>query len=111
VNSRRLWPLTGAKRKGLAEYGFLASRYVDGFEHRWVGREPAGSDEFLGSADIQSLADLGNAYGVVREMRAVPFDFQDILRLAVATAAPLVPLGLTVFSLEELLSRLVNILL
>ena len=102
--------LARAKRKGLADYGLLASRYVEGFEQKWVGRDATDSDELLGSGDIQSLADLGNSYAAVREMRAVPFDLQDIGRLAAATAVPLLPLGLTVFSLEELLTRIVKIL-
>ena len=42
-------------------------------------------------------------------MRIVPFGLEDITRLAAATAAPLLPLGLTIFSLEELIVRLVKI--
>ena len=101
--------LSRAKRRGLGEYGLLASRYVEGFEEKWVHGEAAEGDEFLGSGDIQSLADLGNSYSAVREMRIVPFGLEDITRLAAATAAPLLPLGLTIFSLEELILRLVKI--
>ena len=43
-------------------------------------------------------------------MRPVPFWLDDVLRLAIATAAPLLPLSFTVFSVEELLMRLVQIL-
>jgi hypothetical protein len=96
------------KRKGLAEYGLLAQRYVERFEQKWV-RDPAPSDELLGAADIQSLADLGNSYDIVREMRPVPFGLQDIARLAAATAAPLVPLLLTIFSPEELIMRIIKV--
>ena len=63
----------------------------------------------LGAADIQSLADLGNSYAVVREMRTVPFGLQDISRLAAATAAPLVPLLLTIWSPEELVMRILKV--
>ena len=97
-----------AKRNGLAEYGLLAQRYVESFEQKWV-RGPAPSEELLGTADIQSLADLGNSYDIVREMRPVPFGLQDIARLAAATAAPLVPLLLTIFSLEELIMRIIKV--
>jgi hypothetical protein len=100
--------LANAKRKGLAEYGLLAQRYVEGFEQKWF-HERAPGEELLGSADVQSLADLDNSYSVVREMRAVPFGLDDITRLAVATAAPLVPLLLTIFSPEELIIRLVKV--
>jgi hypothetical protein len=102
--------LARAKRKGLADYGLLASRYVEGFEQKWVRGNAIEADELLGSGDIQSLADLGNSYAAVKEMRPIPFDLQDIARLAAVTAVPLLPLGLTVFSLEELVARIVKIL-
>src|SRR5215813_14157661 len=94
-----------ARRKGLTDYGLLAQRYVEGFDQKWV-RESLPSAELLGSGDIQSLADLANSYQVVREMRTVPFGLQDISQLAIATAAPLSPLLLTIFSFEELMIRL-----
>jgi hypothetical protein len=42
-------------------------------------------------------------------MRAVPFGLDNMARLAVATAAPLAPVLLTIFSPEELIMRLVKI--
>jgi hypothetical protein len=99
-----------ARRKGLADYGLLAQRYVEGFEQKWVLRDPCTSEELLGVADIQSLADLGNGYALVRDMRPVPFGLDDVTRLAAATAAPLVPLLLTIFSPEELLVRIIKVL-
>jgi len=98
-----------AKRKGLADYGLLAQRYVESFEQKWVLRDPTSSEELLGAADIQSLADLGNSYALVREMRSVPFGLEDIARLAAATAAPLLPLLLTIFSPEELIMRVIKV--
>jgi hypothetical protein len=98
-----------AKRKGLADYGLLAQRYVESFEQKWVLRDPASSDELLGAADIQSLADLGNSYALVRDMRSVPFGLEDISRLAAATAAPLLPLLFTIFSPEELIMRVIKV--
>ncbi len=99
--------MSHAKRKGLADYGLLAQRYVESFQQKWVLGHPA--EELLGSADIQSLADLGNSYAVVSEMRSIPFGLQDITRLAVATAAPLLPLLLTIFSPEELFMRVIKV--
>lgn len=96
------------RRKGLADYGLFAQRYVESFDQKWVhGTFP--SDELLGTGDIQSLADLGNSYQVVREMRVVPFGLQDVSRLALATAIPLSPLLLTIFSFEELIIRVVQV--
>jgi len=99
-----------ARRKGLADYGLLAQRYVESFEKKWVLGDPSTSELHLGSADIQSLADLGDSYGLVRDMRPVPFGLDDVTRLAAATAAPIVPLLLTIFSPEELLMRIIKVL-
>jgi len=97
-----------ARRTGLADYGLFAQRYVESFDEKWV-RNAYRPDEQLGTGDIQSLADLGNSYSMVREMRVVPFALQDVSRLAIATAIPLAPLLLTVFSLEELIIRVIKV--
>ena len=102
--------LARAKREGLRDYGKLVANYVQGFEEKWLRRRTSGEDELLGSGDIQSLADLGNSYAVVKEMRMTAFGLKDVTRLAAITAAPLLPLTLTVFSLEELVTRLIRIL-
>jgi len=98
-----------AKRKGLAEYGQLAQDYVEDFDWKWIRRDPARAEELLGTGDIQSLADLGNSYSVVMDMRPIPFKLGDITHLAAVTAAPFVPLLFTVFSPEELIMRLIKI--
>jgi hypothetical protein len=100
--------LAAAKRAGLREYGTLAQRYVREFDAKWL-RGGAPTDEpLVGTADIQSLADLGNSFEVVNGMRWVPFTGRTVLQLAVATLLPIVPLTLTMFSLQELLERLLK---
>jgi hypothetical protein len=101
--------LERAQRRGGAEYGLLANRYVFGFEERWIRRGAPATSELLGSPDLQSLADLGHSYSMVEDMRIVPFGLHDITRLAAVTVAPLLPLMLTIFSPQELLSALFKI--
>ncbi len=102
--------LSQAKRKGLREYGTLAERYVREFDTKWLrGGAPAG-EVLVGSADIQSLADVGNSYELVRSMNPVPVTKEMILRLSAVTLAPIAPLALTMMPLEELLRKLVGIL-
>jgi hypothetical protein len=101
--------LEHAQRKGSAEYGLLANRYVFGFEEKWIKVAPKTS-ELLGTEDISGLADLGTAYFVVGEMRIVPFGIKDVTRLAAATAAPFLPLSLTVFSVPQVLDFLVKVI-
>jgi len=102
--------LAQAKRTGNREYGTLAQRYVREFDAKWLrGGAPAG-ESLVGSGDIQSLADLGNSFEVVRTMRMVPLTRDAILQLAAATLAPIAPLALTLMSLEDLLKQLLGIL-
>jgi hypothetical protein len=103
--------LAQAKRTGLREHGTLAERYVREFDAKWLrGGAPAG-EALVGSADIQSLADLGNGYEVVQTMKPAPVTKEMVLQLAAATLAPIVPLALTMMPLEELLKKLLGILL
>ena len=102
--------LAQAKRNGSREYGVLAERYAREFDTKWLRGGAPAEEPLLGSADIQSLADLGNSYQVVRGMRIVPIKRDDLLRLVGATLAPLVPLALTMMSLEELLKKLMGVL-
>ena len=102
--------LDRAKRKSSAEYGVLANRYVFAFEEKWIAGGAEETSELLGAADLQSLADLSNSYSVVREMRIVPFTLREVAWLAAATATPLLPLTLTIFSLEELLTHAVKMI-
>ena len=102
--------LAQAKRTGSREYGTLAERYVREFDAKWVRGGAPADEPLIGSADIQSLADMGNSFSVVQNMRIVPVKRDDILRLVGATLAPIVPLALTMMSLEELLKKLMGVL-
>ena len=101
--------LAHAKRVGLREYGSLAQRYVRTFDQKWLRGGASPDEPLIGSADIQSLADLGNSYEAVRGMRSVPFTREAVFQLAVLTLAPMLPLMLTMISLEELLGRLLKV--
>jgi hypothetical protein len=103
--------LAEAKRKGLREYGTLAERYVREFDAKWLRGGAPADEPFVGSADVQSLADLENSYEVVRTMRIAPITKDAVLLLAAATLVPIVPLLLTMMPLEELLKMLFGILL
>jgi len=100
-----------AKRTALRVYGRLAQRYVSDFERTWLpGGLPAEASP-LGSGDIQSLADLSNSLEAVRSTRLVPITRQAVVTLAVATLLPLAPLLLTMIPAEELVRRLLKLVM
>jgi hypothetical protein len=55
------------------------------------------------------LADLGDAYDVVSEMRILPFGKKTILRLVIILVVPLLPLTLTIIPLEQMVDRLIKL--
>jgi hypothetical protein len=95
--------LLAVKRRGLREYGRVATAYVRGFDAKWLREGAPASEPLLGSGDIQSLNDLAGSFDVIRRMRLVPFGPGLVLILVAATLAPMAPLLFLAFPLEELL--------
>jgi len=102
--------LERTRTNGFAEYGLLANRYAFGFEDKWLTGGDADSNTLPATADIGPMSATENIYSNVDKMRLVPFGTQDITRLAATTAAPLLPLTLTVFSVPQLARFLVKML-
>jgi hypothetical protein len=98
------------KKKGLLEYGALAAKYTQSFDTKWARENAPVGEPLLGNADLQSLADLGNSFEMVRKMRIIPIDSKTALRLLASAAGPFSPLLLTMFPLEELLRQAVRLL-
>ena len=103
--------LAAARSIGLLDYGILAERYAREFDRKWLHGGAPADEPLIGSPDIQSLADIGNSFVVVNEMRSVPFTMRTVLQLAATTLLPVAPLLLTMIPLEELLARLIKMVL
>ncbi len=103
--------LLQARLKGLLQYGKLASEYVNAFDRKWIGGQRPADEPLVGTADVQSLADLANSFSVVQTIIPFPFGRSSLVGLVVVVALPLLPLALTMFSLQELVQRLVKIVL
>jgi hypothetical protein len=93
------------------EYGYLAASYTRAFEAKWLRSNGRSTEPLLGTPDVQSLADLANAFGVIRQMRIIPMTRSQILLLAGAAAVPALPLIFFIIPLNELIIRGVRTLL
>ncbi len=65
--------LRKTKRRGLLQYGTLATTYTGSFQKKWIAGENPDGEPLLGTGDIQSLADLGNSYSFVEHMNAFTY--------------------------------------
>jgi hypothetical protein len=97
-------------RAGGGEYGIFGSRYVNNFRRKWLCAHPHTHESLVGSADIQSLADLAGAYEVIRDMYLVPITRNTVVRLAFAIVIPFLPLALTMIPFEEIVDRALSTL-
>lgn len=98
----KLWE---CKVKGKGDYGELAERYVNAFERKWLGDGAVTDEPLLGSADIQSLADLSTSVDIVRDMRLVPVSPSMLMYLAIAALVPMLPLVLFKYPVADLLAK------
>jgi hypothetical protein len=87
----------------------MASRYVKAFDGKWIRNEQATGESQLGTADLQSLADLTNSVNVVRGMHAVPFSRRLLMDYTVCVILPLVPLLFLKYPLSQLAAQLFHI--
>ena len=104
-------PLAAAKRIGLRRYREFSRRYVDEFDEKWLRGSAPRDEPLVGSADLQSLADLGNSFETVSKMSVVPITWSAVIQLVTVTLLPIVPLLLTLISLEDLIKRIVKVLI
>jgi hypothetical protein len=90
----------------LRKYSLFVAQYNRAFHDKWIDGKPPSDERLLGSADIQSLADLGTSFDYIRGMKVVPFSMRVMIQLAIMTSIPCLPLLLLVFPLNKLLSLL-----
>jgi len=102
--------LLDRSRTASYSYGSLASDYVNTFEKKWILGQHPDDEPLIGTADIQSLADLSNSFSIVQHIVPVPFGKESVFYLVSLIVLPLLPLLLTMFSARELLEGLMKVL-
>jgi hypothetical protein len=99
------------RRHGLSRYGKFVYAYNMSFEDKWM--EPAGStpaENPLGSADIQSLADIANAHDRTMAMRVLPVTDMTVRIALGSVIVPLLPLVLFLVPINQLMKTMAGLL-
>ena len=91
------------RRAALAAYGSLAVRYNRSFQDKWIDRPSPRDEQLLGSPDVQSLADMGAGFRLVKAMKPVPFGRGVVIQLAIATILPGLPLILLAVPIGDII--------
>ncbi len=103
--------LAEIKERGVFQYGALSNAYTQSFDRKWIlpGDRSQG-ESLLGTADIQSLADLYNSFSVVRQMKVVLIDKKVLLGLAVPVILPMLPLIILATPADQLIKAVLKLL-
>ena len=102
--------LLALKQRGLMEYGTLGSEYTQAFYRRWVGKTEPAEGSLLGTGDIQSLADLGNSFEIIRTMRILPVELSDFIAFALPGVIPVLPLAAMVMPVGQIVKGLLKLI-
>ena len=100
-----------AWRRGIFEYGALASRLGTQFENKWLGPDRVVDPESLEKPDFSSTTDLYGVTANVYSMRPILFDPRAALSLAVAALLPFAPIWLSVIPAKVILSQLLKMVI
>jgi hypothetical protein len=101
--------LLALKQRGRMEYGTLGSRYTQAFHRKWIDEAEPDREPMLGSSDIQSLADLGDSFGIIRKMRIVPVELSDFYAMVLPGLIPALPLAATVMPVGDIVKDLLKL--
>ena len=93
--------LRACQEKGLSDYMVFAARYVNDFEKKWLNAAAVAAEPLLGTSDLQSLADLSNSVGIVRNMRWVPVSTRLLMAVVIAALLPMLPLFMFKYPIAE----------
>ena len=103
--------LKKVRKEGLLEYGRLANTYTGAFDRKWVHPTARPSEHLLGTPDLQSLADLGNSFAFVENMRWAPISRKLVQQLAGWSAIPLIPIIIFGTPTAELVQQVMKMIM
>lgn len=104
-------PLGRAKHEALARHGQLSMRYLRAVSRKWSLDNTYESGSLADDPDLQALEDLGDSYQRVEDLRVVPLAPAVLVQVLASVAAPMLPLLLTTFSVEEMVSQVMKVLI
>src|SRR4030095_3012325 len=99
--------LAGRQRRFL-KCGALAAKTPRAFHDRWINGIAPADGPLLGSADVQSLADLGNSMGLIEGMWIIPIAMRQIVTLFFFAAVPMLPLALFQIPFKDMMMSILK---
>ncbi len=102
--------LARCRFRALLEFGALVWRHDRAFDEKWIKPLHTSMATPMGCADVSTLADIAVAYEHVDRMQLIPLDKKALGVLLAAALIPMIPLVGTAIPLEEIFSKLAELM-
>lgn len=103
--------LLRVRRRGILEYGTLAISMGRQFEHKWLAAPSQTREGALEVQDFSATTDLYSIVENVHAMNITPIGMGSMIRLAIYSLAPIVPLAFIALPFNVIVESLVKLLL
>ena len=102
--------LAALRRQGILEYGTLGQIHSINFHEKWIRQRAGHEAEFLTAPESSRLADYGQSYARLEQMRPFPADRGTFVALGLSLVLPMLPAILAVVPLAVILKSLLEAL-
>jgi hypothetical protein len=102
--------LAALRRRGILEYGILGQIHSTEFHEKWILHRAGHEAEFLQAPESTTLANFGNSYEKIAQLKPFPADTGSLYVLVAALTIPALPVILAVVPLSVVLRDLFHAL-
>ncbi len=102
--------LLATKREALRTYGTLVARHSRLVDAKWIHGEAVADADVLDAPELGPVADVQALYEAIRNIRPAPIGRSSVVRIALATLVPLLPVVALEIPLVVVLKRLLSAL-
>jgi len=101
-------PMIKKRREGFLEYSALIQEHHRLFDEKWINKEH--EPVLPGIADASSMADFNGSFEVVKNMKTLPFDIKIMVSTIIFTILPMLPLIAFEYNIEDLIIKVLKML-
>jgi hypothetical protein len=102
--------LLRAKARAMNKFSSLIQYHNNLYREKWMEGQLPESDHILGSLDNSSMADINGSYQqAVKEMSIIPINQKTLMGMILLLLIPFLPLLFTMYSLKDLVDKLMKV--
>ena len=101
--------LRETKRRGMFEYGALATRLGHEFESKWLRADRGSKDEMLSAPDFSATTDYFSVAANVYQVRELPFTLKDLIGPVIPALVPFLFVALLKVPFQVIIDSIIKL--